>query len=238
MDSVSELRVAGTVAAEPASTYQQLAYDYVKSRIMRLELKPGAYLTDSQVATDLNVSRTPVREAFYRLENEGLLVNQARRGWRVYTLSLQDIEQIFDIKEALEGMVARQATRCRDEKLRSALQEALQRMLAANQAGAADAWHKADTDLHDTIFQMAANDRAARIVQNLNDQWHRIRIGFVAIEGRMQRSSVEHQAIIASILAGDGETAESLMRSHLDNVRQELVRLLVNLVLPFVQDGV
>ena len=82
---------------------------------MKLELKPGAYLTDSQIAAEVNISRTPVREAFYRLEHEGLLVNQARRGWRVYTLSLQDIEQIFESKEALEGMVSRQAAACRDE---------------------------------------------------------------------------------------------------------------------------
>ena len=238
MGSVNELPFVGSAPAEPVSTYQQLAYDYVKSRIMRLELKPGAYITDSQIATEVNVSRTPVREAFYRLEHEGLLVSQARRGWRVYTLSLQDIEEIFDIKEALEGMVARQAAQCHDEDLRAALREALQRMTAASQVGAADDWHKADTDVHNTIFAMAANDRAAHIIQNLNDQWHRIRIGFVAIEGRMQRASTEHAAIVACILAGDGDTAESLMRSHLDNVRQELIRLLVNLVLPFVQDGV
>ena len=74
---------------------------------MKLELKPGAYLTDSQIAAEVNISRTPVREAFYRLEHEGLLVNQARRGWRVYTLSLQDIEQIFDIKRSPGGVKKR-----------------------------------------------------------------------------------------------------------------------------------
>ena len=111
---------------------------------MKLELKPGAYLTDSQIATEVNISRTPVREAFRRLEHEGLLVNQARRGWRVYTLSLQDIEEIFDIKVALEGMIARQAARCQDEGLRAALDRALERMIAASQAEAAEAWHQAD----------------------------------------------------------------------------------------------
>ena len=111
-------------------------------------------------------------------------------------------------------------------------------MISAAQAESVDAWYRADVDLHDTLFAMAANERAARIIQNLNDQWHRVRIGFVALEGRMQRSSTEHAAIVASILAGNGDTAENLMRSHLNNVRQELVRLLVNLVLPFVQEGV
>jgi DNA-binding GntR family transcriptional regulator len=238
MKPVNEVRLTANAPVAPASTYQQLACDYVKSRIMNLNLKPGAYLTDSQIATEVNISRTPVREAFHRLEHEGLLVNQARRGWQVYTLSLQDIDQIFDIKEVLEGMTACQASRCQDENLRAALERALQCMIAASQNGAADAWHQADTDLHDTVFAMSGNERVARIVQNLNDQWHHVRIGFIALEGRMQRSSAEHEVIVAAILAGDGETAESLMRSHLNNLRQELVRLLVNLVLPFVQEGV
>jgi DNA-binding GntR family transcriptional regulator len=238
MDTIGEIRAGANPALESSGTYQQVAYDHVKGRIMRLELKPGAYITDTQVAAELNVSRTPVREAFYRLEHEGLLVNQARRGWRVYTLSLQDVQQIFDIKEALEGMVARQAATCVDVGRRAALEAAMERMAAASEADDREAWHQADEELHAAIFAMAGNDRAARVVQNLNDQWHRIRIGFIAIEGRMLRSSAEHRAIVTTILDGDGERAERLMRSHLDNVRQELVRLLVNLVLPYVPEGV
>jgi DNA-binding GntR family transcriptional regulator len=85
---------------------------------------------------------------------------------------------------------------------------------------------------------MARSDRGHRIVANLNDQWHRVRIGFVAIRGRMIRSTDEHQSIIDAILASDGDAAEQLMRRHLNAVREELVRLLVNLVLPFVDNGV
>jgi DNA-binding GntR family transcriptional regulator len=85
---------------------------------------------------------------------------------------------------------------------------------------------------------MVNNDRAYRIVTNLNDQWHRVRIGFVAMQGRMTRSTDEHKGIVDAILAGDGEVAEQRMRHHLNAVREELVRLLVNLVLPFVENGV
>ena len=219
-------------------TLQQQAYEFVKTQVMNLELKPGQYVTDSQIAEKLNISRTPVREALRRLEQEGLLVNQARRGWKVYALSLEDIHEIFDIKEALEGMIARRAAGCQDEELRNALRETMDRMYLAADADDADAWHEADFQLHDIIFAMGSNERAARIIRNLNDQWHRLRIGFLAMQGRIERSNPEHKAIVESILAGDGEEAERLMRVHLNNVREELVRLLVNLVLPFVQEGV
>lgn len=205
---------------------------------MNLRFKPGEYITDTQIANELNISRTPVREAFTRLQNEGLLVNEARRGWRVYTLTIADIHELFDIKEVVEGMIARKAAACADERLRDAFQAALERMSQAAEAGDSAAWLQADIALHNVLFDMANNERARRLVMNLNDQWHRVRIGFVAMQGRTRRSTQEHFDFADAILAGDGEEAEKRMRRHLNNVREELVRLLINVVLPFVQEGV
>ncbi len=224
----------------PASnlTYQQQAYSALKEQILNLGFKPGEYITDTQIASQLKISRTPVREAFLRLEKEGLLIYEARRGWKVYSLSLDDINNIFDIKEVIEGMVARKAAACQDERLRAELRKVLVEMEAAAEAGNADAWLETDIRLHDIIFQMAGNERARRIISNLNDQWHRIRIGFVALQGRTRRSAGEHRSFIECILAGDGEAAERHMRAHLNKVREELVHLLVTVVLPFVENGV
>jgi DNA-binding GntR family transcriptional regulator len=224
--------------AQSTATLREQAYDFVKAQIMNLDLKPGQYVTDSQVANELKISRTPVREALRRLEQEGLLVNQARRGWKVYALSLEDIHEIFDIKQALEGMIARRAANCEDSELRAALKATMERMRRAGDADDPVAWHEADAQLHQVIFAMGANERATGIIQNLNDQWHRVRIGFIALQGRIERSNPEHEAIIGSIISGDGGEAERLMHIHLNNVRDELVRLLTNLVLPFVEEGV
>ena len=229
---------ASTQPAGSTTTYQQHAYDFVKAQIMNLDLKPGQYITDSQVAGALDISRTPVREALRRLEQEGLLINQARRGWKVYTLSLEDIHEIFDIKVSLEGMIARRAAECKDEPLRNALRATMDQMHRAGQADDPDAWQDADDQLHRIISAMGANTRVTQIIENLNDQWHRVRIGFIAMQGRIERSNPEHEEIVQSILSGDGKRAERHMRVHLNRVRDELVRLLVNLVLPFVEEGV
>ena len=227
-----------TQPAEPTTTYQQQAYDFVKARIMNLDLKPGQYITDSQIVEELNISRTPVRDALRILEHEGFLISEARRGWKVYSLSLEDIHDIFDIKVVLESMIVRRAAECDDEEKRAALRDVMDLMKQAAAAKDDEAWRQADIELHDTIFSMCSNERAARIIQNLNEQWWRVRIGFLAMQGRIERSNPEHEAIVESILAGNGEEAEHLMCVHLNNVREELVRLLVNLVLPFVQEGV
>jgi DNA-binding GntR family transcriptional regulator len=167
-----------------------------------------------------------------------LLVNRARRGWKVYALSLDDIHEIFDLKESIEGMVARRAAECQDESLRSRLQQAMKGLERAARERDAESWRLADFELHRIMFEMGGNERASRIVQNLNDQWHRVRIGFLTLEGRIERSNPEHEALVDSILAGDADGAERQIRSHLNNVREELVRLLVNLVLPYVEEGV
>lgn len=218
-------------------TLQQQAYEYVKRRIMNRSLKPGQYFTDSQISNELNNSRTPVRDALRRLEHEGFLTSHTGKGWKVYSLSLEDIQEIFDIKVELEGMIARQAAACNDEKKRTALRKAVKRLKEATAADDPEAWREADMELHHRIFAMCANDRASRIINDLNDQWYRLRIGLIAIQGRMQRSLLEHEAFVGSILASDAHNAEEYMRSHLNNLRQELVRLLVNLVLPFAQNG-
>jgi DNA-binding GntR family transcriptional regulator len=220
------------------ATYQQQAYDFIKNQIITLHLKPGEYIIDSQIASQLKISRTPAREAFHRLEKEGLLVYEARRGWKVYTLSLHDIHEIFDLKVAIEGMVARKAAECQDDGLRSDLREALNDMQAAVEKDNTSDWLKADFHLHDILFQMAGNERARSNITTLNDQWHRVRIGFVALQGRAKRSTEEHRSFISGVLNGDGAEAEKLMQAHLNNVREELVHLLVTMVLPFVEEGV
>ncbi len=85
---------------------------------------------------------------------------------------------------------------------------------------------------------MANNERARRITQNLNDQWNRVRIGFTTIQSRVDRSVDEHRTIMEGILAGDGEEAERQTHAHFKQVREELTQLLINMVLPFVEEGV
>jgi DNA-binding GntR family transcriptional regulator len=218
-------------------TYQQQTYEYVRDQIIHLGFKPGEYINDAQIAEKLSVSRTPVREAFHRLEKEGLLVNEARKGWRVYMLDLEDIEDIFELKIAVEGMLVRKAAECTDTSLRKDLAEALAEMRTAVREDDPDAWLQSDIHLHNILFLMANNERAEQIVRNLNDQWHRIRLGYAALQGRTEKSVGEHEAFVHSVLAGDAAKAEQQMREHLGRVRDDLVQLVKRLVLPFSSSG-
>jgi DNA-binding GntR family transcriptional regulator len=226
------------MTAKRGESLELKAYEHVKKNIMSRIYTPGQKILDSKIAAELNISRTPVRDALRLLEHEGFLVGQAGKGWTVYALSLEDIHEIFDVKVELEGMLVRKAADCSDKKLRAALKKALDGMKAAEKVQDNETWRKNDIELHRIVLAMADNKRAARIINDLNDQWYRVRIGFVAMEGRVHRSNIEHTAFVESILAGDGDAAARQMRSHLNNLRQEIVNVLVNLVLPFAQNGV
>jgi DNA-binding GntR family transcriptional regulator len=219
------------------STFQQQTYDYVRGQIINLGFKPGEYITDAQIAEKLEISRTPVREAFQRLEKEGLLINEARKGWRVYMLDLEDVHEIFELKIAVEGMLIRKAAECTDEGLRKDLRDALLDMKNATEANDADLWLQADIHLHNILFLMSNNERAERIIENLNDQWHRLRLGYVALQGRTKTSIVEHEGFIGSVLAGDANKAEQQIREHLARVRDDLIQLVEKLVMPFSSGG-
>ncbi len=219
-------------------TRQQEAYDFMRDKITSLMLRPGEYVTDIEVADELGMSRTPVREAFHRLENEGLLINEARRGWRVYSLSLKDIHEIFDVKIAIECMISRRAAECAATQRCTGMDEAVELMRLAASTDDVNAWVEADVAFHTTIFRMAGNERAERIVANLNDQWHRLRVRYSSLHRRMGGSVVEHERIGEAIKAGDVEAAEERTREHLTNVRDDLLDLVSNLLLPFAQNGV
>jgi DNA-binding GntR family transcriptional regulator len=216
-------------------TAQERAYWFIREALLDQRLKPGKNLNDGEIASLLGTSRTPVREALRRLEHDGLVVNLPRRGWSVPLLTVDDIVQIFEIKETLEGMVARRAVERMTPTLQAELELAILDMEKAAANGDRDAWMAADMHWHDALFSASGNERAREIIGMLNAQWYSVRVGLVALEGRMGKSIGEHQAVLERILERDGEGAEALMQDHLSHVKKYLLDLVTNLVLPLSQ---
>jgi DNA-binding GntR family transcriptional regulator len=202
-----------------------------------MEYRPGDYITDSQIAAELKISRTPAREAFQRLENEGLLISEARRGWRIYSLTIKDIEDIFDLKCEIEGLVARKAAMGNNEEHHQALRNYLSCMQEASINDDVATWMEMDSSLHHLLYQMAQNDRAERIIKYLNDQWHRLRRGFINLQGRLDIATNEHEKIVNAVISSDAEGAELAMQAHLNSVRRGLLKVLVTMILPYARDG-
>lgn len=207
------------------------AYDCILKAIISSELRPGDQVTEIQLAQKFGFGRTPVREAIMRLENEGFIVSSERKK-RVYILFPKDIEDIFLIKQAVESMIAFQASVKATPENKRELFNMLEEMRSLKNGESAqhDAyvqkWLELDTDFHDLLFRIANNSRAGIIVDNLNLQFRRIKLGMLVLEERVEKSIREHLEIGEAIHEGRKEEAAQLMHSHLENVKQTIVALM------------
>ena len=211
----------------------QQAYREVKEQILSLSLKPGAMISEISVADKLGISRTPVREAIKVLEQEGLIETRNRRKY-VYILRVRELEEIFDLKIAIESTMARYAAERHDETQGKRFRKNLDGIIEFSHKDLTDLthdhhlveeWLGLDREFHHIVFLMARNRKAEAVVGTLNHLWHRLQIGILAMEGRLKKNLSEHIEIGEAILTGDADAAHALMVEHLDRLRKTLVNL-------------
>jgi DNA-binding GntR family transcriptional regulator len=198
------------------------AFEFIRNAILTGKYPPGQTLTEGDLAREIGVSRTPVREALNILSREGLVETIPNRGAIVRSLSAQDLLDIFDIKIRLEGLCAARAAEQSGSPTADRLYQALEMMSVASKSHDRVAYLNADESFHAAIYKGAHNEHAHKIVVDLNNLWHRVHAGMLVIESRMETAVEEHKAIANAIAARDPEGAESAMRVHLERLRDEI----------------
>jgi len=193
-------------------------YEEIRHAIIELRLKPGEPLREATMAEQLGVSKTPVREALARLEQEGLVETTSFKGAVVSDYSSQDLQEIYELRELLEGAAVRAAAT-------SASDETLAR-LSALVAESRDLHAKDDLEglasllgaFDLLIYEQVSNERIRALIENLKA--HLARIGRLTeeIPGRVKASVQEHAAIVEAIAAHDADAAERSMRVHIHSV--------------------
>lgn len=194
------------------------AYRALIRRILEGELKPGDTLQESRLCTDLDMSRTPVREAIARIRSEGL-AEQSGRFLRVRRISPEEIDEIFFLRRTLEPASVRAAT----GRLSAAQIDGLEtqvRDLMEQGPGQDDLqWH-VDRDFHASIAVAAGNTAAAKVIQDLHMRTcifdHRV------VPERFIRGCEEHLAMLAALRDGARDEAAALMGAHLDHARDAI----------------
>lgn len=221
--------------ASPVKEFDR-AYLSIRELIVGMKINPGDAITELALAEQLSIGRTPVREALKRLEQDGLITTQNGRK-TVYALSVAEVAEIFDLKIILESAVAGWAAERGTAADRTQLKTVLDELRHLASQPPADVWQDTnsaflqqwlDTDrrLHQLLFQMAGNGRAEDVIQKMNMQWHRLRVGIYTIEGRIERGFAEHETFVQAVLTGDAEAAQQAMSLHLTNLKSELLRLM------------
>lgn len=187
-------------------------------------LKPGERLMEIQLADELGVSRTPVREAIRKLELEGYVIMLPRRGTYVANLSIRDINEVFEIRTTLDalasGLAAERITGEELEKLERLLvligeyieQNDIEKIVAT------------DTEFHDLLYQASRNTRLVGIIFNLREQLTRFRSASMSYPGRLKKTLEEHSRLVEAIAQGNGELAQKLAVEHMENSEHILLQ--------------
>lgn len=187
-------------------------------------LSPGERLMEIQIAEEMGVSRTPVREAIRKLELEGFVVMIPRRGTYVANISIKDINEVYEIRSALDilagGLAAERINDDEIEEMRELLLISEKHIEENNLAKIVET----DSKFHDVLYTASRNERLVSIISNLREQITSIRGQSMNYPGRLVDTLDEHKEIVESIAARDIDRAQEAVRVHLENAEQTLLK--------------
>lgn len=197
------------------------AYDALKSSLQSGAYPPGSFLSERQLASRLGMSKTPLKSALVRLEQEGFLRISPQQGIVVREFSVQEVSDLFDLREAIETFaVKRLAGRVRPEDA-ARLKANLKAQQQAIRAGDAAEATRLDTEFHLMVCGCLGNRELSQALARMRDKLNALILNnLTRVPRRMVDSYREHAALTAALIRGRGDRAVDLIRRHLDYGRQ------------------
>jgi len=195
-------------------------YKILKNMIITREILPGKKISEETLAQEIGVSRTPIREALFRLEHEGIDKIIPRRGAFVIKPSKENIIEILQVREVLEALIVRLVTPLLEESDIRELRSCLEKLRATpEEERHVIEYTDSELEFHDLLRKKCPNQMLRRMMEMVNARLQIIRLRTVVLPGRAQKTLDEHAAILEMIEKGNAEEAELLMRRHVISVR-------------------
>lgn len=199
---------------------RDVVFENLRTAILEGNLKAGQRLMEVQLAEQLGVSRTPIREAIRKLELEGLVVMLPRKGAYVANMSFKDLIDVLEIRASLEGLAAfLAAERRRDEDIEELERVAKEFETSVREADI-DNVLKKDVEFHEKIFLMANNKKLYQLITSLWEQVHRFRVTYVSNYDASLSLVDEHKRILEAVKSGDSELAKKYATEHIEIAEQ------------------
>ena len=204
---------------------KQYAYEFIKKKILTCEYEPGRHLNEQQLCEAMgNISRTPVRDAVSRLEQEGLLNILPKKGILVSELRISDINRIFEVRMLLEPYVLRRY----GSKLDAAQLRYFSQVMSDHTKVPPDSFYDLDDQFHGFIMNTMHNQYLLDTYHNISNMNQRLRmLSGTLVENRLADTFAEHRAIINACQQKDWETAADAMVRHLEASRISTFQLIV-----------
>jgi DNA-binding GntR family transcriptional regulator len=205
----------------------QKVYRVLKESIIKGFLEPGTKLLENKIAEEMQVSRTPVREAMQKLAAEGFVKTTPNQTMIVIEVSPEDVKEVLQIRGVLEGLAARIAAKKINRQEIDELENVVTQMSLHLTKENLSSYCKVDDEFHNLILNICGNKWIVQIRDNLGSFIYRFRIKSLSVPGRLKHSLEEHQAIMESLREHDSAEADRLSQVHMENT---VINILKNVV--------
>ncbi len=196
---------------------RDVVFNTLREAILRGDLQPGERLMELQLASQLGVSRTPIREAIRMLEQEGLAVTMPRKGAEVAKMTLKGMEDVLEIRGALDELASQLACERITEEQLERLDTRKKEFEKSLQSGDVKLIAEADVNFHDVIYEATGNPKLVNLLNNLREQIYRYRVEYIKDAKNHPILIKEHEAIYQSLLGRNKEDAVMSIREHVEN---------------------
>jgi phosphonate utilization transcriptional regulator len=213
-----------TIALLRSASLATAAQQEIERLILGGELAPGAKLTEAALSERLGVSRGPIREAFRRLEEAGLVRQEKNRGVFVRDISLDEAAEIYDLRAVMDELAGRRLAQTMSGEQSRTLRAIVEQMEQAARADDADAYHRLNMEFHDRVVEFAGNRKMSSMYRKLVKELALARRRNLSEAQALPHSAAEHRQILKAIASGDPEAAGRALFEHAAASKQRMLR--------------
>jgi DNA-binding GntR family transcriptional regulator len=218
-----ETNFSGMKVSKKKSLREEV-YDSLRRSILHGKLKGGQRLIEEQLADQVGISRTPVREAFHKLERDDLVSRLPKGGFVVRRFTKEDVEEVFGIRTALESYAAHQATLHLAPEKTSSLEKNLEQTEQAVKKGDYDKVVQLNTEFHELIYKSCKSRKLSELVNSFRDYFIRYRGFLLKTEDGQKNALEDHQQILDAMQKKNARLVETLVRKHLSKGKEIVLK--------------
>ncbi len=205
---------------QPARRLTDAAYEAIKRDVLECGLSPGSEVTERQLAARYGMGKAPLREALVRLCQEGLLQSIPRSGYRITPVTIQDVQDIFELRLVLEPVAARQAAGRIDEVLLTELNELCRVGYEPGNRASESAFLRSNRQFHVAVAAASGNRRMARVLEQLLEETERLFHLGLAVRDRTEEMKHEHEVLVSALARGDADAAAQATVDQVEAARK------------------
>ena len=203
---------------------REMVYEELKMQILKGSIIPGTRMMEVELAEEMGVSRTPIREAIRKLEKEGLVTIEPRRGAYASMISTEDMVEILEVRQDLEGLAAYFAADRMTKEQVEELREVSNSYNEAVRQGNMEAMIKHDTRFHHIIVESCRNKILVQMIEQLQELVLRFRYIYYDNFRRAENMPEEHEAIVAAISEGNADKARAAADIHIERLKELVIK--------------